>query len=53
MGNIKIIIIFLAKFFNIMPTIKKEKIAGILNAKISNLGIKIKFAMLNNFAIVP
>jgi len=52
MKNIKIIIISLIKSFNIMPTIKKKKIAKILNIKVSNLKIKIKFTILNNFAII-
>jgi len=41
-------IIFLIKFFNIILTIKKEKIIKILNVKVLNLRIKIKFAILNN-----
>jgi len=48
--NTKIIIIFFAKFFNVMPTIKKKGIIGTLNIKILNL--KTKFAILNKFAIV-
>jgi len=50
MKNIKIIIIFLAKFFAVMPTIKKKKIVKTLNVKVSNL--KVKFTILNNFAII-
>jgi len=34
-----------------MPIIKKKKIIKTLNTKISNL--KIKFTILNNFAIIP
>ena len=33
--------------------IKKKEIAKILNAKISNLKMGIKFTILNNFAIIP
>ena len=40
------------RFFNVMPTIKKKKIVRILNAKISNLKIKVKFTILNKFAII-
>jgi len=51
-GNAKVIIIFLAKFFDVMLTVEEKGIAKILNARISNLGVGIKFAILNNFAIV-
>jgi len=44
--------VFLAKFFNIISIIKKKKIVRILNAKISNLKMKIKFTILNNFATI-
>jgi len=52
MKNVEIIIVFLAKFFDIMPTVKEEEIAGILNIGVSNLKVGIEFIMLNNFAIV-
>jgi len=48
--NVKIIIIFFIRFFNVMPTIKKKKIIKTLNAKISNL--KAKLIILNKFAII-
>jgi len=35
-----------------MLTIKKKKFIGILNVKISNLKMKIKFIILNKFAII-
>jgi len=35
-----------------MLTIKKKEIIKILNAKVLNLRVKIKFIILNNFAIV-
>jgi len=52
MKNVKVIIIFLAKFFNIVPIIKKKKIIKILNIKVLNLRVRIRFAILNNFAII-
>jgi len=48
--SIKIIIIFFARFFNVMPTIKKKKIIKAFSVKIPNL--KIKFTILNKFAII-
>jgi len=44
--------VFLVEFFNIMLIIKEEKIIKILNIKILNLKIKIRFTILNNFTIV-
>jgi len=48
--NTKIIIIFFAKFFNIMLIIKKKKIIKTLNAKIPSL--RVRFAILNKFATI-
>ena len=50
--NVGIIMVFLMKSFNIILIIKKKKIVKILNIKILNLKIKIKFTILNNFAII-
>ena len=35
-----------------MPMVKEKKVIKILNIKISNLRVKIKFTILNNFAII-
>jgi len=52
MNSVKIIIIFFVKFFNIILIIKKKRIAKMLNIKILNLKIKIKFIILNKFIII-
>ena len=48
--NVKIIIIFFVKFFNIILIIKKKEIIKIFNVEILNL--KIKFIILNKFTII-
>jgi len=48
--NVKIIIIFFARSFNVIPIIKKKKIVKAFNIKI--LSLKAKFIMLNKFAII-
>ena len=51
-GNAKVIIISLVRFFNVISIVKEKEIAKILSVKISNLEVGIKFIILNKFAII-
>jgi len=52
MRSVKVIIIFLVEFFDIMLMVKEKRIVRILNVKVSNLKVRIKFIILNNFIII-
>jgi len=49
-GGVKIIIVFFAKFFNVMPMVKEKRIIRALSVKVLNL--KAKLIILNKFAII-
>ena len=48
--NIKVIIMFFARFFNVMLIVKKKEIIRALNIRV--LSLEVKFTILNKFAIV-
>ena len=48
--GIKVIIMFLARFFDVMLTIKEERVIRAFSTKI--LSLEIKFIILNKFAII-